>query len=160
VQPLDFAGLMESARREGWALVILDFGVDTTTPSGEMDANVMTTFAQFERRLIGQRTKDALAVKKRAGVKLGRPLSVDQAVVKRIANERNREGHCGPSPTDSTTRGPDGARREDVARLDGAGRPDGRAETGIPPPGHGSRRCLALMIPVVHMWSAHLASAP
>ena len=82
---LDFASLMEDARREGWALVILDLGVDTTTPSGEMIANVMATFAQFERRLIGQRTKDALAVKKREGVKLGRPVAVDEAVAKRIA---------------------------------------------------------------------------
>jgi DNA invertase Pin-like site-specific DNA recombinase len=87
---LDFASLMEDARKEGWALVILDLGVDTTTPSGEMIANVMATFAQFERRLIGQRTKDALAVKKRAGVKLGRPVAVDEAVVKRIARERRR----------------------------------------------------------------------
>jgi len=87
---LDFASLMEDARREGWALVILDLGVDTTTPSGEMIANVMATFAQFERRLIGQRTKDALAVKKREGVKLGRPVAVDNAVAKRIVRERRR----------------------------------------------------------------------
>jgi len=87
---LDFASLMESARKEGWALVILDLGVDTTTPSGEMIANVMATFAQFERRLIGQRTKDALAVKKKAGVKLGRPVAVNDAVLKRIAKERRR----------------------------------------------------------------------
>jgi DNA invertase Pin-like site-specific DNA recombinase len=79
---------MEDARREGWALVILDLGVDTTTPSGEMIANVMATFAQFERRLIGQRTKDALAVKKRQGVRLGRPPTLAPAVVKRIRRER------------------------------------------------------------------------
>jgi DNA invertase Pin-like site-specific DNA recombinase len=85
---LDFAGLMEDARKGGWALVILDLGVDTTTPSGEMIANVMATFAQFERRLIGQRTKDALAVKKRQGVRLGRPVMVEKAVAKRIARER------------------------------------------------------------------------
>ncbi len=85
---LDFAALMEDARREGWALVILDLGVDTTTPSGEMIANVMATFAQFERRLIGQRTKDALAVKKSQGVKLGRPRSIGNDVVKRIRRER------------------------------------------------------------------------
>jgi DNA invertase Pin-like site-specific DNA recombinase len=85
---LDFAALMEDARTEGWALVILDLGVDTTTPSGEMIANVMATFAQFERRLIGQRTKDALAVKKRQGVKLGRPRSVSEDVVRRIRRER------------------------------------------------------------------------
>jgi DNA invertase Pin-like site-specific DNA recombinase len=85
---LDFAGLMEDAREEGWALVILDLGVDTTTPSGEMIANVMATFAQFERRLIGQRTKDALAVKRRQGVRLGRPPSLSADVVKRIKRER------------------------------------------------------------------------
>jgi len=88
---LDFAGLMERSRREGWALLILDLGVDTTTPSGEMVANVMATFAQFERRLIGQRTKDALAVKKRAGAKLGRPSSIYASTAKQIAKER-KEG--------------------------------------------------------------------
>ena len=87
---LDFAGLMESSRREGWALVILDLGVDTTTPSGEMIANVMATFAQFERRLIGQRTRDALAVKKRTGTRLGRPVALDKATAKRIIRERRR----------------------------------------------------------------------
>jgi DNA invertase Pin-like site-specific DNA recombinase len=85
---LDFAGLMEDARTGGWALVALDLGVDTTTPSGEMIANVMATFAQFERRLIGQRTRDALAVKKGQGVRLGRPLVVDEAVVRRIRKDR------------------------------------------------------------------------
>lgn len=85
---LDFAKLMEDARTGGWALVALDLGVDTTTPSGEMIANVMATFAQFERRLIGQRTKDALAVKKSQGARLGRPLIVDDVVIKRIKRER------------------------------------------------------------------------
>jgi DNA invertase Pin-like site-specific DNA recombinase len=87
---LDFAALMEDARRGEWSLVILDLGVDTTTPSGEMIANVMATFAQFERRLIGQRTKDALAVKKQQGVKLGRPRLVSQDVRVRIVEERDR----------------------------------------------------------------------
>ena len=62
---LDFAAPMDRARRKKWALAALDLGVDTSTPSGEMMANVVASFAQFERRLIGQRTKDALAVKKR-----------------------------------------------------------------------------------------------
>jgi DNA invertase Pin-like site-specific DNA recombinase len=79
---------MQQARREGWALVALDLGVDTTTPTGEMMANVMATFAQFERRLIGQRTKDALAVKRSQGVRLGRPRLLDQAVVDRVVAER------------------------------------------------------------------------
>jgi len=41
-------------------------------------------FAQFERRLIGQRTKDALAVKKANGVKLGRPREISAETVERI----------------------------------------------------------------------------
>lgn len=85
---LDFATLMERARRKGWTLVALDLGVDTSSPSGELMANVLATFAQFERRLIGQRTKDALAVKKAEGVVLGRPRTLDDKVVARIVKMR------------------------------------------------------------------------
>ena len=70
----DFANLMAVSQQQGWGLVALDLGVDTSTPSGEMMANVTATFAQFERRLIGQRTKEALAVKRAEGVRLGRPV--------------------------------------------------------------------------------------
>jgi DNA invertase Pin-like site-specific DNA recombinase len=86
---LDFAGLMDRASREKWALVALDVGVDTTTPQGEMVAAVMAVFAQFERRLIGERTKAALAVKKAAGVRLGRPRLIPEEIVARIAAERS-----------------------------------------------------------------------
>src|SRR5207247_3737910 len=58
----DFAGMMDMAARKKWALVALDLGVDTTTPSGELCANVLVSLAQWERRAIGQRTKDALAI--------------------------------------------------------------------------------------------------
>jgi hypothetical protein len=84
---VDFAGLMERASRENWALVALDLGVDTTTPTGEMVANVMATFAQFERRLIGQRTREALAEKRRAGTRLGRPPTISGEVASRIADQ-------------------------------------------------------------------------
>jgi hypothetical protein len=51
-----------STSRRSWsavanAAVALDLGVDISTPAGEMMANVLATFAQFERRLIGQRTR-------------------------------------------------------------------------------------------------------
>jgi len=89
---LDFAGLMERARKRGWSLVALDLGVDTSTPSGEMMASVLATFAQFERRLIGQRTKDALAVKREQGVQLGRPREMSSEAVSRI-RELERLGY-------------------------------------------------------------------
>ena len=86
---LDFAALMERARKRGWSLCALDLGVDTSTPSGEMMASVLATFAQFERRLIGQRTKDALAVKRSQGVVLGRPREVPAAVIERVSELRS-----------------------------------------------------------------------
>jgi DNA invertase Pin-like site-specific DNA recombinase len=69
---LDFAAIMQRAQREGWALVALDSPTDLTSPSGEAMAGVMAVFAQLERRLIGERTKAALAQRREAGVRLGR----------------------------------------------------------------------------------------
>jgi DNA invertase Pin-like site-specific DNA recombinase len=85
---LDFAALIARATREQWALVALDLGVDTTTPSGEAMANMMATFAQFERRLIAERTRDALAQRRLAGVRLGRPRRLSSDVLLRIVEER------------------------------------------------------------------------
>ena len=80
----DFADLMSRARSKGWNLVALDLGVDLSTPAGEFMANVMASAAQWERRIIGQRTKDALAAKRAQGVKLGRPSDI-------------ASGRCGPN---------------------------------------------------------------
>ncbi|MGH7641212.1 MAG: recombinase family protein [Candidatus Dormibacteria bacterium] len=82
------AALLVQAQRSGWALVALDLGVDLSTPSGEVMAHVLSAIAQFERRLIGQRTRDALAVRRAQGVKLGRPRVLARSVVSRIARER------------------------------------------------------------------------
>jgi DNA invertase Pin-like site-specific DNA recombinase len=87
---LDFAALMATAQKQNWALVALDCAVDTSTPAGEAMAHVLATFGQFERRLIGQRTKEALAAKKASGVRLGRPPMVPQSVVQRIQRQRAR----------------------------------------------------------------------
>jgi DNA invertase Pin-like site-specific DNA recombinase len=85
---IDSVGLMERSRKEGWALVAIDLGVEATTPTGEMVAKIMHTFAQFERRLIGQRTKDALAARKGRGAKLGRPRTLPEAVVANLKTLR------------------------------------------------------------------------
>ena len=87
---LDFTGVMATAQKQGWALVALDCAVDTTTPAGEAMANMLATFAQFERRLISQRTKDAMAVKKAQGVRIGRPPVMPPDVVSRMRCERER----------------------------------------------------------------------
>jgi DNA invertase Pin-like site-specific DNA recombinase len=43
---VDFAALMVRSRKKDWGLVALDLGVDTTTPAGELMANVMASVAQ------------------------------------------------------------------------------------------------------------------
>jgi DNA invertase Pin-like site-specific DNA recombinase len=85
----DATGLMLRAERSGWGLVALDVAVDTTTPQGAAMAQVLAVFAELERRLIGQRTRDALAVKRQQGVRLGRPRTLPDAVVERIVRDHD-----------------------------------------------------------------------
>lgn len=86
---LDFAELMARAQRADWNLVALDLGIDLSTPAGEFLASVMASAAQWERRIIGQRTRDALTAKRAAGVRLGRPSEVPVSVLDHIAQARS-----------------------------------------------------------------------
>ena len=87
---MDFAGIMERARKRGWALVVCDVDMDTSTPAGEAMMSVMATFAQFERRIIGQRIKEALAIKKSEGVQLGRPSTLSETTLTRVTEAHRR----------------------------------------------------------------------
>ncbi|MGH2717348.1 MAG: recombinase family protein [Actinomycetota bacterium] len=69
----DAESILDLFKRNAWTLTVLDLGVDTSTPMGEALAGVVAVFAKLERRLIGQRTREALAQKKAAGVRLGAP---------------------------------------------------------------------------------------
>lgn len=80
----DFADIVDMGNRYRWSLIVLDVAVDTTTPAGEMLAGVMVQFAQFERRMIGVRTREALAVKRAQGVTLGRPVLIEAETAERI----------------------------------------------------------------------------
>ncbi len=84
----DATGLMAKAEQSGWGLVALDAPVDTTTPQGAAMAQVLAVFAELERRLIGERTKAALAVRKAQGVRLGRPPTLSAVLRKRILSMR------------------------------------------------------------------------
>ena len=89
----DFAALLKRSEKQGWALVMLDLNIDTSDPAGEWMAHQWISFAQYERRRIGKRTKEALAAlppKQRA--KVGRPRRLPAKVVARIRNLHSR-GH-------------------------------------------------------------------
>lgn len=86
---LDFASLLETASKQDWQVVILEGGLDTTTPYGKAFAQVAAVFAELERDLIRQRTREALAVKAAQGVRLGRPQTLPSVVVERIDSMRS-----------------------------------------------------------------------
>lgn len=78
----DFAGLVERSQREGWTLVCLDPDLDLSTPNGRLVGNVLAAVVQWEREIIGQRVKEALAAKKARGEKLG----ADPVIVGELAS--------------------------------------------------------------------------
>lgn len=85
---IHFGQILERSRSEGWAIVALDLGVDTTTAGGELVANVLMTVAQWERRVIGERTKAALAEKRAQGIVGGRRSTIPDAVRREITTLR------------------------------------------------------------------------
>jgi DNA invertase Pin-like site-specific DNA recombinase len=81
---VDFAGVLEIARAKKWALVAIDLGVDTSTPTGELVANVMMSVAQWERRVIGERTSAAMQAAKRQGRHMGRASTLPERTGDRL----------------------------------------------------------------------------
>jgi DNA invertase Pin-like site-specific DNA recombinase len=81
---VDFAQLMMTAQQQGWSVDALDIGVDTSSINGELIANIVMALAQWERRIIGHRTKAALEQVRAKGTRLGRPSNVDAETVRLI----------------------------------------------------------------------------
>jgi DNA invertase Pin-like site-specific DNA recombinase len=86
---IDFAGLLSRAEREGWSVLVLDLPLDTTTAAGRFTALSMANAAELERRLIGERTKAALAAKKARGGRLGRKRRTPDEILRRVVAERD-----------------------------------------------------------------------
>lgn len=82
------ADILDLARRQGWNLIIADLGLDLSTPQGRALAQTMAVFAELERELISQRTREGLAAARAKGKRIGRPRLAPSAVVDRICSER------------------------------------------------------------------------
>lgn len=83
------ATFLDRASKADWSVVILDADVDTTSAGGRLVANVLGSVAEWERMVIGERTKAALAQLKADGVKLGRPNEQSAENLARIAQLRS-----------------------------------------------------------------------
>jgi site-specific DNA recombinase len=68
---LDFARLMERFDRRGVSFVSVTQEFNTTTSMGRLTLNILLSFAQFEREIIGERTRDKLSAARRKGKWIG-----------------------------------------------------------------------------------------
>jgi DNA invertase Pin-like site-specific DNA recombinase len=89
--------LMDRSQRGRWTMLTADGFTDTSTREGRMMAAVAGLFAEYERELIAQRTKDALAAKKAAGVRLGRPVKEGTEALRMRVRVLHREGMSAPA---------------------------------------------------------------
>jgi len=64
---LDFARIIETFDRRGVSFVSVTQHFNTTTSMGRLTLNILLSFAQFEREIIGERIRDKVAATKRKG---------------------------------------------------------------------------------------------
>jgi site-specific DNA recombinase len=68
---LDFARLMDVFERRGVNLVSVTQPLNTTVSMGRLTLNILLSFAQFEREIISERTRDKMAAARKKGKWMG-----------------------------------------------------------------------------------------
>jgi len=86
---LGWAQIVSQSKDQKWSLICLDINLDTASPMGECMGSILAAIAQLELENIRKRTKDALAVKKSQGYRLGRPATMPNETRARINALRN-----------------------------------------------------------------------
>ena len=86
---MDFAKLVEVFDRNSVTFVSVTQSFNTTTSMGRLTLNILLSFAQFEREVIGERIRDKFAASRRKGMWMGgwAPLGYDIKDRKLIVNE-------------------------------------------------------------------------
>ena len=68
---MDFSKLVEAFDKYGVTFVSVTQSFNTTTSMGRLTLNVLLSFAQFEREVIGERVRDKIAASKKKGMWMG-----------------------------------------------------------------------------------------
>jgi DNA invertase Pin-like site-specific DNA recombinase len=86
---MDFAKLVEVFDRNNVTFVSVTQSFNTTTSMGRLTLNILLSFAQFEREVIGERIRDKFAASRKKGMWMGGfiPLGYDVKDRKLVANE-------------------------------------------------------------------------
>src|SRR5499427_434788 len=77
----DFAKLIELFDAHDVSFVSVTQSFNTSSSMGRLTLNVLLSFAQFERELIGERVRDKIAASKRKGIWVGGPVPLGYAAV-------------------------------------------------------------------------------
>src|SRR6266581_6983631 len=77
----DFAKLIELFDSHAVSFVSVTQSFNTSSSMGRLTLNVLLSFAQFERELIGERVRDKIAASKRKGLWVGGPVPLGYAAV-------------------------------------------------------------------------------
>ena len=77
----DFAKLIELFETHSVSFVSVTQSFNTSSSMGRLTLNVLLSFAQFERELIGERVRDKIAASKRKGIWVGGPVPLGYAAV-------------------------------------------------------------------------------
>jgi hypothetical protein len=77
----DFAKLVELFDQHSVSFVSVTQHFNTTSGMGRLTLNVLLSFAQFERELIGERVRDKIAASKRKGIWVGGPVPLGYAAI-------------------------------------------------------------------------------
>jgi DNA invertase Pin-like site-specific DNA recombinase len=86
---MDFAKLVDVFERHEVSFVSITQQFNTTTSMGRLTLNILLSFAQFEREVIGERIRDKFAASRRKGMWMGgwAPLGYDVEDRKLLVNE-------------------------------------------------------------------------
>jgi site-specific DNA recombinase len=89
----DFARIVEIFERHDVSFVSVTQQFNTTTSMGRLTLNILLSFAQFEREVIGERIRDKFAASRRKGMWMGGmpPLGYDVVDRKLLVNETEAE---------------------------------------------------------------------
>src|SRR6202000_2906918 len=77
----DFAKIVEVFDAQGVSFVSVTQQFNTTTSMGRLTLNVLLSFAQFEREVIGERVRDKIAASKSKGIWVGGSIPLGYASV-------------------------------------------------------------------------------
>jgi site-specific DNA recombinase len=81
----DFAKLIEIFDAHAASFVSVTQSFNTTTSMGRLTLNILLSFAQFEREVIGERVRDKIAASKRKGIWVGGPVPLGYAAIDKKA---------------------------------------------------------------------------